>query len=234
MLDQKTMSENLVFELIPVMKDIAHFKDAQTKQYLSCNAYTMASFGVTDIKQVIGRTAQDINNIMLPHWGEGYANQVDHFDNLVKTKQQTINHNEITTTSNGQIRLQNLIKIPVTGINNAVVGIFTFTQNLTHTLDRHELYKLYKARYHKNKAISYFLQHLGISKYFITMPTNAEVCVLLAGIVQDNYKSIANYLNCSTKTVDMHLSNLRNKIVNGDLSQILIHARSANTPLEPI
>jgi|SRR6185437_3271326 len=231
MFDQKTMSENLVFELIPVMKDIAHFKDAKTKQYLSCNEHTMASFGVQNIKQVIGHTAQDINNIMLPHWGEGYANQVDHFDNLVKTKKQTINHNEITTTSNGQLRLQNLIKIPVMGVNETVMGIFTFTQNLTHTLDRDELYKLYKARYHKSKAISYFLKHLGISKYFIALPTNAEVGVLLASIIQDNYKSIANYLDCSTKTVDMHLSNLRNKIVNADLAGILAHARSSSAPL---
>ncbi len=231
MLDQNLMSEHLAFQLIPVLKDIAHFKDAATKQYLSCNEHTLASFGVKDEKKVIGHTVQDIDTVMLPHWGDGYANGVDELDNLVKTKKQTINRNEVTVTSYGQIRLQNLIKIPVLGLNKTVSGIFTFTQNLTHTLDRDELYKLYKNRYTKDLAIIHFLKHLGLSKFFTSMPTNAELRVLLAGIIQDNYKSIANYLQCSTKTVDMHLSNLRNKIVKGDLSQILVHARSSNSPL---
>lgn len=231
MLDQKIMPENLVFELIATLKDIAHFKDAQTKQYISCNAYTLECFGVKDKQQVIGQTTQDIDNIMLPYWGTGYANQVDYFDDLVKTKRQTVNHNEITTTGNGLLRLQNLIKIPVIGTNKTVTGIFTFTQNLTHTLDRHKLYQLYKERYRKNMAITHFLKHLGLDKYFIAVPTDAELRVLLSAIVQDNYKSIANNLTCSTKTVDMHLSNLRYKIINTDLSKVLSSARCQSVPL---
>jgi DNA-binding CsgD family transcriptional regulator len=229
--DQNSMSEHLAFQLIPVLKDIAHFKDAKTKQYLSCNEHTLASFGVRNERNVIGHTVQDIDSVMLPHWGDGYANRVNDLDDRVKTTKQTINHNEVTVTSNGQIRLQNLIKIPVISLNKTVLGIFTFTQNLTHTLDRDELYKLYKNRYNKDLAIVHFIRHLGLSKFFTIMPTNAELRVLLAGIIQDNYKSIANYLQCSTKTVDMHLSNLRSKIINGDLSQILVHARSSNSPL---
>jgi hypothetical protein len=231
MFDQTTISENLIFELINAFKDIAHFKDAKTKQYINCNTYTLKSFGLQDINQVIGHTTQDINDIMFPYWGESYAEQVDNFDNLVKTKMQTINHNEVTITSDGLIRLQNLIKIPVTGSKKTVSGIFTFTQNLTHTLDRNELYQLYKRRYRKNNAISYFLRHLGLDKYFIALPTDAELRILLAAIIQDNYKSIANYLNCSPKTVDMHLSNLRYKIINTDLSKVLASSRRQSTHL---
>lgn len=225
MFDQEAISENLVFELVRVWQDIAHFKDAKTKQYISCNSHTLESFGIQDIKEVIGHTIEDIDNVMLPHWGKGYAAQVDHFDDLVKTKGQTINNNEVTITSNGKVRLQNLIKIPVVGVNKNVIGIFTFTQNLTHTLDRQVLYQLYREHYNKNDAIFRFLHHIGVAKEFISLPTEAELRILLARSIQDNYKSVANMLNCSPKTVDMHLHNLRDKIPNADLSGLIAKIR---------
>jgi len=187
MLSNKKITDAFVTDAMASITDVAHIKDAKTKQYINCNASTLRCFGLEKPEQIAGLTAMDLDGFMRPYWGDAYANKIDQMDHLVCTKLETISHKEVTIVKSGFMQLQTLIKMPIIN-NNKASSIFTITQNLTDTLDLNALYDLYKNHYTSKDAVNYFLKYLELDTYFTEMPTSLELSKLIDQTLQTNYK----------------------------------------------
>lgn len=188
MLSNKKVTDAFVIDAIASITDVAHIKNAKTKQYINCNASTLRCFGLEKPEQIAGLTAKDLDGFMRPYWGDEYANRIDQMDHLVCTKLETISHKEITIVKSGFMQLQTLIKMPIIDNNNKASSIFTITQNLTDTLNLDALYDLYKNHYSSNEAVNYFLKYLKLDTYFTEMPTPLELSKLIDHTLHATYK----------------------------------------------
>lgn len=106
-------------------------------------------------------------------------------------------------------------KIPVFNRDNKVSAILSLGDNLTTELSFSELYSYY-CYFYKNKhlKVGKFLQHVGIYDYFTSLPTRAEVLVLIAKKVLVHNKLIAQSLNITLGTVESHVNKLCQKTSN--------------------
>jgi hypothetical protein len=218
-LSNKKITDSFVIDAMASITDVAHIKDAKTKQYISCNASTLQCFGLEKPEQIAGLTAKDLDGFMRPYWGDEYANKIDQMDYLVCTKLETISHKEVTTVKSGFMQLQNLIKMPVIN-NNKASGIFTITQNLTDTLDLGALYDLYKNHYSSNDAVSYFLKYLELDTYFTEMPTSLELSKLISTSLNNNIES------SGANDFTFLVSKLKNEDLTPILSEFERHAHT--------
>ncbi len=110
--------------------------------------------------------------------------------------------------------------------------MFSFGEDLTLNVDPLFLLSNYKKFYKDRKEmILKFLQFFNIEQFFITLPTNAELRMLLAMKLNDNYKFLAQALNISIKTVESHRNNLKEKM-NINFMQFLPILRAGGSQLK--
>lgn len=169
---------------------------------------------------------------MRANWDKEFIETVDELDNrVVKTKQVYSDDGRLFLNKSGILRIQHMTKYPVVNSNGLVTAILTISKNTVYRLPLLKLYEAYLTFYNGNikHAISSFLIHTGIEQYFEEHPTDAEIKVLIAKKVFPTHKHIANALDRSVKTVDIHLFNLNSKIKSLDLTQIV--AKMENSDL---
>lgn len=206
----------------------AHVKDITDGTYLLSNTVNVQLYGFHSIEQFIGLTVHDLNQKMQPWWRDEYAKQVAAMDQYVRNKKQpTYDNNRKIVTNDGFIRIQNMVKIPVTNHCDKILAIFTFSEDLTHTTNLFHLFNLYRKNFsNKRMAIQQFIKYLNIDKFFEFSPTEAEIFILLAMIKSNSHKYVAKVLCIEPKTVEMHVRNMKNKLRNGNLAKLLMELRN--------
>lgn len=211
---------------IEALPDSAHVKDSKTGKYVLSNQTNLEFYGIKSVNDLVGLTVHDLDQFMNSRWGNKFAKTVDALDYEVYANRHRVNDKRVVLTKNGFIRLQNMIKIPVIGMNGSVTGVFTLSYDLTKDIDLFQLYEYYKQYYSKNEAIDKFLNYLNLDQFFHENPTDAEILVLLTMRIDNSYKWSANKLGIRVKTVEIHSGHIRNKLKGISLHQLLGYIRN--------
>lgn len=202
----------------------AHVKDLKTGKYLCSNLINVRKFGFSKPEDIIGATIHDLNDFMLPFWGEAVVpNAIKQEKEVLYTGKPTVDTDRAFLTKDGFVCIHHMTKTPIPSNSGIISSVFTMSENITDKLTSGQLWAIYKRFYPINKpvAIKMYLTHIGILHLFNECPTEAEIKVLIARTQADSYKKIADLLNISIKTVESHISNLNKKTKNLDLSSIV-------------
>jgi len=220
MLKLDEISAEFAYHIAESIDMPAHIKDAKTKQYIYSNTQNLEIYGAKSISEIIGKTVTNLDKNMKSQWGNTFAQYVDYMDNQVVANQTTLTDIRSILSISGMLRLQKMVKIPLVR-HKKTIAIFTFSQNLAHTLSITDLYSQYRMFYSKHDAVVYFLKHLNIAEYFVSLPTEAEIKVLIAKTLISRNKDIAQQLNISEKTIEAHTLSIRNKLSGSNIFTIL-------------
>ncbi|MDD3265829.1 MAG: hypothetical protein PHC75_01445 [Burkholderiales bacterium] len=196
-------------------------KDAKSGKCLDINTSHLAVYGLDNPSDLIGYTVWDVNNFMNKLWLDN-AKQVEEFDaEVLYTKKPLIKPMRVWLNASGKVWLNAsgkvwahyMSKIPVTNSKNEVIAILGSSQDLTATLSLYELYQHYCNFYqHKNTAIQMFLKHINIYHQFHTLPTHAEIMVLITKRSLLTNKNVALKLNITEGTVENHINKINDKL----------------------
>lgn len=86
---------------------------------------------------------------------------------------------------------------------------------------------IYKTLYpQKKKAIQIFLAHTNMAALFHVAPTDAEIKVILCMRSNESQKTIAHMLKTQPKTIESHISNIRDKLKNTTLTTLISSIRN--------
>jgi len=200
-----------LFNLIPFS---SHIKDAASGKYLAMNQASLNLLGFSSAREVIGLTVNDLAIRREGYWEQTFPHYVIDLDKKAITTNHTSMIQHAFLNQQGFVRIEKLVKIPIMNENqNKTLGLFSFGEDLTLHVDPLFLLSNYKKFYRDRKEmIVKFLQFFNIEQYFVTLPTNAELRMLLAMKLNDNYKFLAKALNISIKTVESHRNNLKEKM----------------------
>lgn len=225
------ISSKILDNILEHSEGTAHIKDACSKKYVRSNEENLKVYNFTHEKEIIGATVHDLDDLMQTNWDKEFIDTVDNLDNMVvKTKQVYSDDGRVFLNKSGILRMQYMTKYPVIDSNSVVTAIFTISKNVIYRFTLIKLYEAYLSFYKGNikLAVSSFLKHTGIEQYFEEQPTDAEIKVLIAKKVFPTHKHIANALDRSVKTVDIHLFNLNAKAKSLDLTQIVAKMENSN------
>ncbi len=179
-------------------------------------------------QDIINATVYDLDGFMRPYWGLLFAQHIARLDREVESKKITITDvNRIFLDKIGHIHIQDMTKLPVMDSKNRVTSILTLSCDKTNKASLFELLSLYKSAYKKkSNAINNFSSYLGVNSCFNDSLTEKEIICLLCMRQDKCYKSVANEMNVSTKTVETHISNMISKSKKRNLSEPLTILRS--------
>lgn len=225
------ISSQILDNILEHSEGTAHIKDACSKKYVRSNEENLKVYNLKHEKEIIGATVHDLDDLMQANWDKNFIETVDELDSrVVKTKQVYSDDGRLFLNKSGVLRMQYMTKYPIIDSNNLVTAILTISKNVVYKLTLIKLYEAYLSFYNGNikLAISSFLKHTGIEQYFEENPTDAEIKVLIAKKVFPTHKHIANALDRSVKTVDIHLFNLNSKIKSLDLTQVVAKMENSN------
>lgn len=210
---ENTISSALVEMLIHNMRGHTILKDAKTGKCLDINAAHLEVYGLKHAHELIGSTVWDVNNFMNKMWLDN-AQQVAKFDEeVLSTAQPVIKPCRVWLNSQGMVWAHNMAKYPVINNDNKVIAILGTSEDLTVTLELEKLYQYYRYFYKNQKiAIAKFLQHVGILDYFETLPTHAELRVLITKKRFIQNKLVAFHLNITEGTLESHINRIINKL----------------------
>lgn len=213
---------SMIYDFIENLNFPAHFKESDTGRYLTSNQANLKFYNLSDPTQLIGHTIKDLDGFMQPFWGNGFVGDVAKMEyQVIHKKHKIIDEKRPVLIQSGKIILQQMEKIPVINDFGRVSGILTLSHDLTNQLSIEHLYQLYKNRYpHKSNAINAFLKHLGLREYFIMLPTDREIQLLLARKYHSSYKELANFLKLKPKTVEIYSAHLSDKLKSHNMSEV--------------
>lgn len=221
------ISYSVVEDIVATYHGSAHIKNLETGKYVHSNGINLQTFGLNAPDQIIGFNIWDLDSFMKIYWGRTFAADIEKLDLLVKNEKCKIKNIErVFLNTHGFVCVNSLSKIPILNNNKCVIDILTLAQNITTSVKLPKLYLLYKNLYSNspftNKEINLkFLKYLKIDTMFEDIPTDAEIKILLARRIYSTHKELAFYLKLASKTVELHLYNLRNKIKHGNLTIVL-------------
>ena len=210
-------------QLIGIIEKFPHpatFKAADTGKYIFSNVANSKHFGVLNPEEMVGLTVHDLN-FAQPAWGTRFAHKIAEIDFRVRDEKTVVSDKRSILVNGGELRHEEMIKFPALGTSEHVLGIVTYSQDLTPALSYTELYRQYLCFYNKMDAIKRVLVHLEVGESFQLLPTEAQFRVFLEKAQGCATKEIARRLGLSPRTVESHVTALRNKLVDGDLRRVL-------------
>lgn len=219
------MHINDVEELILQLDSPAHLKDAKTGKYLINNKLHADIYGFEDYSELNGMTIYDLDNIMHPYWGNN-AQEMSNIEMYVRTSNRSVRKDSrVWLDINGHIWVHNMVKIPIHDASRKIISILTIASTLNSELSLNEKLNIYREYYKSSsQAIKKFLEYHNILQYFNSLPTMAELNVLIAKKEFINNKLIAQHLGLSIKTIETHISHLYQKSTN--LEQVVYLLRA--------
>jgi PAS domain S-box-containing protein len=115
-------NKNLV-QFINCTPGSLYWKDKEGK-YLGCNNFMVETSGLTNIRDIIGKTDFDL-------WPKENAEQLHKNDQYVTTSGKTIITNEIITITNGETKYFTGVKMPLLDSNNNIIGVIGNSLDIT-------------------------------------------------------------------------------------------------------
>lgn len=196
-------------------KSHAILKDARSGKCLDINQSHLEVYGLSTARDMMGFTVWDVNSFMNKMWLDN-AIQVEKFDEeVLYNKTPLIKPMRVWLNSKGYVWAHHMGKYPIMNPKNKVIAILGTSEDLTNQLDLEELYQYYRHFYKQNKtAVSMFLSHINILRYFAELPTDAETRALVAKRKFIHNKLIAQYLKITEGTVEIYINRLTNKLNN--------------------
>ncbi len=225
-----TIYGDKVFDVVSSFQTPVHIKDATTGKYLISNQANLEVYNLSAIEEIIGLTVHDFDGFMKPYWGKEFSSHIHRVDHSVVIKSETVVTKDIVFVDvTGLLHIQNMTKIPVNSITGKKVSsIMTISEDFTDRVSNFSLYELYKRHYTtKANAIRYFMKHLKIEKFFSKTLTEKEMYCLLWMQKDQHYRSIADSLYVSIKTVEFHVTNIAAKLHNCSISDVLAYLRGS-------
>ncbi|MBP9768572.1 MAG: hypothetical protein KBD32_03275 [Burkholderiales bacterium] len=190
-------------------------KDAQSGKYIDANQVHLNVYGFSTMHDLIGLTVWDLDSQMSEMW-LGNAKQITAFEEeVLYTGKAVIQPKRVWLNASGFVWQHHMSKIPIFNRDNKVSAILSLGDDLTTNLSFFELYGYYCHFYKKKQLkVEKFLLHIGVYSYFMSLPTHAEVLVLIAKKTYVHNKLIAQHLNVSLGTVESHINKLCQKVSN--------------------
>lgn len=221
------MSDSEIFDLVDFLP-YASFKDATTGKYIWVNDGLATRCRLQSPAQMVGLTVGDLG-FAQTQCGKAVEEQTRRMDGLVRAKKRGVKLTHAGMRfADGNLIYQTISKLPVVGERN-LLGIITFGEDLTSTLPHLALYFMYKHLCgSKDMAIKKLLRHLEIDVWFFTLPTEAEVLVLLERGNGRSIKEIAIERNVSTRTVHAQINGIRGRLKGDVLPEIMERLRVCN------
>lgn len=208
-----TININIVDMMMHNLPMHAILKDANNGKCLDINSSHLSVYGLNKPEDLIGYTVWDVNNFMHKLWLDN-ALQVEAFDReVICTKKPLVKPMRVWLNSQGKVWAHHMSKIPVINNKNKVIAILGSSLDLTTSLSLYELYHHYCNFYsHRNTAIQMFLKHVNIFHFFNTLPTHAEIMVLITKRHLLTNKDVAIKLNITEGTVENHINKINDKL----------------------
>lgn len=206
----------------------AHLKEADTGCYIVSNKINSDMHGFSKPEEMEGLKVDDL---ALP------SEQLNLYIQSVKEKDQLVSclgkiqdlKSLVLFTRSGLLHFQSMSKVPVFNNAQKIVAIFTYGFDETDKIDRLTVFNLYKKYFNSKKLAAHqLILHFKLEQFFETAPSLSEIEILLTSLEWDKQKNIANKLNITQKTVEFHLSNLKEKFSRGtSLEKIKAYLRGS-------
>lgn len=226
-LQQVHVSDSVLYDFVTAQTNGVHVKDAKTGAYILGNGNTLKIFGLSKFEKFIGLNVFEIDEFMRPYWGKNYAKNIDEIDTkALTTKKLNLKQDIVLLNADNKIYVHDLVKVPLLGADNKPVALLTTVLDRTKNLDLFYLFNLYlKLAPSKSKGVSSFMRFLGVDRFFYEELTYKEALCLLCMRLNQNYRSVAQKLNISIKTVESHVSHIISKLKEGRLAIVLTYLR---------
>jgi len=203
--------ESQLFDYMRTSSHAASIKSPESGEYIFSNAENTKLMGFGSTDDLMGLTVRDLN-FSRSQRGSAWAEKIQEMDYLSRDKKCNVEDTHEYINENGMLAYKTTAKLPLLGIRGNVLGIVTFSWELTHRLSHRLLYRLYKNNYGKKIAAKKFLHHLEIESWFYVPPTEAELLALIERAAGKVDKDIARAHGVSTRTIETHFVNLRAKL----------------------
>lgn len=228
-------SDSQLYDFGKILPNAVNFKDPKSGKYLFSNELSAANVGAGSPEQMLGLTVRDLNfSQKQSQWGDALAQKIIRMDWFVRDKKTAIDDTAAFLKPDGVLIVETLTKLPILGAHGNVTGIATFNQELTHRVSHRLLYDLYKNICGTKVAAKKFLRHLDIESWFYTLPTEAELLVLIERAGGNADKEIARIQGVSTRTIETHFVNLRSKLKGDALPNIISCLRNPSHTISAI
>jgi hypothetical protein len=227
------LPESLLFDFMSASSQPASIKSPESEKYIFSNAANTDLMGFACQDQLIGLTVRDLN-FSRSQQGNAWAEKIQRMDCLSQQKKCVVEDTDKYLNENGILSYKITTKLPLVGIRGNVLGIVTFSQDLTHRLSHRLLYEQYKQICGKKIAIQRTLRHLEIESYFHVPPTEAELLNLIQRATGKIDKDIAGAQGVSKRTIDTHFANLRAKLKGEVLRSVISHLRNPSHRIDTI
>jgi hypothetical protein len=227
------LPESLLFDYMSALSQPASIKSPESEKYIFSNAANTDLMGFTSTDQLIGLTVRDLN-FSRSQQGNAWAEKIRRMDCLSRKKKCAVEDTDKYLNENGILSYKTTTKLPLIGIRGNVLGIVTFSEDLTHRLSHRLLYEQYKHICGKKIAIQKTLRHLEIESYFCVPPTEAELLNLIQRAAGKVDKDIARAQGVSKRTIDTHFANLRAKLKGEVLRSIILRLRNPSHTINTI
>ncbi len=210
-------------ELISILEKFPHpvtLKTSDTGKYLFSNAANARMFNVEDPKELIGLTVRDLKYPQVEA-GLQFSRQIEAFDFHVREHKTMIAQKQSRLVCDGVVFHEELVKFPLLGMAQQVVGVFTYARDLTGELTSTQLYGQYRGFYDKQDAIERVLDHLELREAFAVLPTETQLLVFLDKAEGRTEKEIAERFKVCPSRVAQHVEAMNKKLIGADLIQTL-------------
>ena len=229
------LSDSLIFDMVQTLP-FSSFKDASTGKYILTTDEGAAYWRLDSPAQIVGLTLADLStgttkeNVgpVQSRLSKAYATQTTDMDRWVREQKRSIKATRIGLRfGDGNLTYESVAKLPIVGEKN-LLGIVTYGMDLTSKLSLRSLYLLYANLFDRKEAIERFLRHVDIDRFFFVPPTPVEILVLVERSTGKSNSEIARQLKVVVRTVEAHMSNIRNKLKGDMLSLLFAHLRNRN------
>ena len=208
-----------------------HVKCATTGKFLTGNQADLEIYKFENLNEIIGSTINELDVYMRPYWGDVFAQKVKEMDKYVaSTGKYACDKHRVHLDKAGYVHYQNIFKMPFASHSNSkkIVAILTNSEDYTNKVDLITLLDSYLILYaSKPRALAMFMNYLGLSEYFYEPLTEKEIICLLHAKDDAVRKNMADNIGVSVKTIEAHISNIKSKLLTGNIESVVKHLRAA-------
>lgn len=202
----------------------ATIKNAKTGQYTACNE-TVSSLAGLKPEEYVGLTAYDVGTLTQGK-REFTENAINMDRQIISEITPFVRYKHVWFIKKKTIFIEEVIKRPIFGATQKIVGILAYGRDITALIDLTYLFSLYEAHHHTiQEAITYFLQAINLHRIFHDLPTQQELMVLLAMSQANTISEVAEKLKLTPQIIKNNQAKLAEKLKFIGLDEVLIRLK---------